>query len=113
VWKCPHGSGNDVQGFTFNLLECVSCESGDRILFVFICKLTYVLSIYCVVINFGGEIYQAVKHYGKLLQCSVIIIVKIQSFSPETVTSYCLYSDKIIFSVVFLSKFLHSMQPLL
>ena len=36
-----HGSGNDseVQGLAFNLLECVSCETSDRIWFVFICKL--------------------------------------------------------------------------
>ena len=39
--ECPHGSGNEVQGLAFNLLECVSCETGDRVLFVFICKLIH------------------------------------------------------------------------
>lgn len=37
--KCPRQSGNQVHGLAFNLLECVSCQTGDRILFVFICKL--------------------------------------------------------------------------
>ena len=37
--KCPHGSENEEKGLAFNLLECVSCETADRILFVFICKL--------------------------------------------------------------------------
>jgi len=39
--KCPNGPGNgsEVQGLSFTLSECVSCETGDRILFVLICKL--------------------------------------------------------------------------
>ena len=37
--KCPHGSGNEVIGLAFNLLECTSCKTADRIWFVFICKL--------------------------------------------------------------------------
>ena len=38
--KCPPGSENEVTGLAFNLLECVSCETTDIILFVLICKLS-------------------------------------------------------------------------
>ena len=47
--KCPHGSENEVKGLAFNLLECVSCEAGDVILFVFICKCYHVLLLYVVI----------------------------------------------------------------
>lgn len=38
--KCPSGSGNDheVKGLAFNLLECATCDTADRILFVVVCK---------------------------------------------------------------------------
>ena len=44
--KCPTESGNEVKGLAFNLLECVSCEAGDAVLFVFICKYHHMRVVY-------------------------------------------------------------------
>ena len=37
--KCPQQSAdNKTQGLAFNLLQCVTCDVGDAVLFVLICK---------------------------------------------------------------------------